>query len=337
MSMKPIHVAVAVITNAVGEIFIARRPNHVHQGGLWEFPGGKIEPGESVAQALNRELREELGVSAKRACPLIQIAHSYPDKHVVLDVWCVAELDGEPHGREGQPVRWVAPDHLNRIEFPKANTPIVTAVQLPALLLVTGEPLNGADDFLARLESALRAGIRLVQLRAKTVTNESDFVVLAQRALALCRTHHARLLLNSTPEVAARVGADGVHLTARHLMNLEQRPPAKSMWVSASCHSVAELRHAHAIGVDFALLAPVLDTRTHPGAAVLGWDGFEALARTASLPVYALGGMTATQGAEAQRRGGQGIAVLGAIWDAADCARAVAEITRGLESGWVAL
>lgn len=334
--MSPVHVAVAVITNARGEVLIARRPDHVHQGGLWEFPGGKVEPGETVVHALNRELREELGITAERASPLIRVAHAYPDKSVLLDVWRVASIHGEPHGREGQPVRWVAPEWLLDIAFPAANAPIVTAVRLPPLLLVTGEPERGRQDFLARIEHALRAGIRLVQLRAKTV-RAAEYDALARDAIALCRSHRAELLLNAAPHCVETLGGDGVHLTSERLLELQQRPLPKSMWVSASCHSAAELEHAQAIGVDFAMVSPVLATATHPGATPLGWDRFERLTSRARIPIYALGGMTPEHVAEAMKRGGQGIAARGAIWDAVDIGDTVAEFIRAQATSWIAV
>jgi 8-oxo-dGTP diphosphatase len=336
MSPHSIHVAVAVVTNPRGEVLIARRPNHVHQGGLWEFPGGKVEPGETVLHALDRELREELGIGAKRVCPLIRVAHAYPDKAVLLDVWRVAEIHGEPHGREGQPLCWVAPDQLSGFDFPAANLPIVTAARLPSLLLVTGEPSRGTDEFLRRLDAALRGGARLIQLRAKTL-DADRYSELAGAALKMCRRHGAQLLLNANPELVTTIGADGVHLTAERLMNLRERPLAKELLVLASCHNAADLRHAESVGVDCAVAAPVLRTRTHPDAVWLEWEGFERLASLARIPVYALGGMTANHVAEAMRRGGQGVAVLGAVWDAPDCAAAVAEIIDARERAWLAV
>jgi 8-oxo-dGTP diphosphatase len=125
---KAIHVAVGVILDAQQNILIALRPNDSHQGGLWEFPGGKVEMGETVQQALARELNEELGIKAAAFRPLITINHNYGDKVVQLDVCWVDAFGGCPKGCEGQPVKWVAASMLTHYEFPKANQSIITAV-----------------------------------------------------------------------------------------------------------------------------------------------------------------------------------------------------------------
>lgn len=125
---KRVHVAVAVICNSDGHILISKRPNHVHQGGLWEFPGGKLEAGETLESALKRELLEELGIAPNAYEPLVEIQHDYPDKSVLLDVWRVTDFSGEPYGREQQPVCWVAPEALVNYEFPEANLAIIRAI-----------------------------------------------------------------------------------------------------------------------------------------------------------------------------------------------------------------
>lgn len=123
-----VHVAVGVVCDGADRILVSRRPQHVHQGGLWEFPGGKVETGETVEQALRRELLEELAIDVRECQPLITIRHDYVDKAVCLDVWWVSAFAGEPHGREGQPWRWVAAAELPSLEFPQANRPILAAI-----------------------------------------------------------------------------------------------------------------------------------------------------------------------------------------------------------------
>lgn len=312
--MSTVHVVAAVVVNQMGETLLALRPKDKHQGGLWEFPGGKVEPGETALVALNRELHEELGIAVTQARPLIRVQHSYPDKSVLLDVWRVEGFDGVAHGREGQEVEWVAPAQLPLRRFPAANRPIVTAAQLPECYLITPEP---GGHFLQRLEAALQSGIRLVQLRAKGLEGVA-YRLLAVEAVALCRRYGARLLLNAEPQLAIEVGADGVHLSSSRLLALQARPPgyevAAGRWLAASCHNGAELHHAAAIGADFVVLSPVKRTLSHPGVAPLGWRQMQTLIDTLPMPVYALGGMGRGDLESAFVHGAQGIAAIGALW-----------------------
>jgi 8-oxo-dGTP diphosphatase len=125
---KVVHVAVGVIVRQQ-QILLALRSSKQHQGGKWEFPGGKVEAGETVPQALNRELQEEVAISVSQSSPLMQLEYAYPEKTVLLDIWLVTEFNGEPHGREGQPLRWATVAELTEIPFPDANQPIVARIQ----------------------------------------------------------------------------------------------------------------------------------------------------------------------------------------------------------------
>ena len=310
---RPIHVVAAVIIDAQGRILITQRPLHVHQGGLWEFPGGKLEAGETVYAALQRELHEELGIDVLQARPLICVAHDYPDKSVLLDIWRVDEFAGEPHGREGQPMERVPPERLAEYTFPAANQPILSAVNLPDLYLITPEPDDEEAAFLASLAASLQRGIRLVQLRAKNLDTDA-YLALAKKVLALCRGHEARLILNTSPELVLEIGADGVQLSSERLHKLTQRPLGSDLLVSASCHNLEEIQRAVAVSVDFAVLSPVEATATHPGASPLGWEAFQRLTDQATFPVYALGGMSADRREQAFVHGAQGIAAVRSLW-----------------------
>lgn len=127
--MSEVHVAVGVVLDADRRILITRRADDAHQGGLWEFPGGKLEDGESVEKALRRELLEELGISVGSTRPLIEIRHDYGDKQVLLDVHLVGDFRGDARGLEGQPLRWVSAAELGDYAFPAANVPIVDAIK----------------------------------------------------------------------------------------------------------------------------------------------------------------------------------------------------------------
>jgi 8-oxo-dGTP diphosphatase len=304
---------VAVIRDQAGRVLLSRRHDHLHQGGLWEFPGGKLEPGETLEQALRREIREELGLELLGHRPLITVTHHYPDRKVVLDVHLVTDFRGEARGLEGQPLEWVQPPALTRYPMPAADRPIVSALTLPERYLITGADAENPAQFLDRLARALDNGIRLAQLRAPELSEQS-LSTLAVACLKLCRQKGARLLLNGTPELAEGLGMDGVHLTARRLMELHGRPLQGDMLVACSCHSAEELAHASGLGLDFAVLSPVRPTSSHPQAQPLGWRRFSELTAEARLPVYALGGMGEEMVPEAWDHGGQGIAGISGLW-----------------------
>ncbi|MHB0774326.1 Nudix family hydrolase [Halomonas sp. WWR20] len=313
MVKRRVHVAAAAIVRSDGQVLIARRPSTVDQGGLWEFPGGKLAPYETGFEALKRELYEELGIQIQRAQPLIRVHHEYPDKHILLDVWQVHDFTGEPFGREGQAVRWVKIKDLVNYPFPAANLPILRAVALPQEYLISGEEAEDAE-FLSRLERALvEDGVRLVQLRAKSL-DETAYLSRAERVLALCHQHGARLMLNGEPTLLERVDADGIHLTSERLMQLERRPIEESKWLSASTHDRSQLNQAAMIGCDFVTLSPLRVTPTHPNAAPLGWHDFQQLVETAGMPVFALGGMTRHDADHARAVGAQGIASIRDFW-----------------------
>ncbi|MFL0796823.1 MAG: 8-oxo-dGTP diphosphatase MutT [Cellvibrionaceae bacterium] len=131
--LKRVYVAAGVILSPAGtepkKILLAKRPIDKHQGGLWEFPGGKVDVGETVQKALCREIKEELDIQVLQSDPLIKIHHDYSDKSVTLDVWLVSDFTGAPQGAEGQDIRWVLVSELDKYEFPAANVEIVEKVK----------------------------------------------------------------------------------------------------------------------------------------------------------------------------------------------------------------
>jgi len=310
-----IHVVAAVIRGADGRVLIAKRPDHAHQGGLWEFPGGKREVDESREQGLKRELLEELDIRVTEYRPLIQIPHHYPDKSVLLDVWEVKSWNGQPHGKEGQEIQWVAADRLDEYDFPAANLPIIQACQLPAHYLITPTLAGSEAEFIHLLQSALDHGISLLQFRQKGLSR-AQFESLAVQAVETSRNAGARILLNSTPALVEQLQADGLQLNANELMSLTERPLSDQYLVSASCHNAEEIQRACELDLDFAVLSPVQPTATHPDAQPLGWQQFESMVSEATLPVYALGGVGRADTEQAWRSGGQGISAIRALWAA---------------------
>ncbi len=124
-----IDVAVGIIVNATKHILVSRRPKHVPQGGLWEFPGGKLERAEDSYAALCRELKEEVNVDVKAACPLLKVQQHYPENKVKLHVWQVLSYSGVACGMEGQQIKWILVDHIQQLKFPTANIEIIRFLQ----------------------------------------------------------------------------------------------------------------------------------------------------------------------------------------------------------------
>lgn len=311
--VEPIHVAVAVIRNEQGQVLLSLRADDVHQGGLWEFPGGKREQDESIDAALHRECLEELGVNVSRSRPLIRIPHDYGDVQVLLEVSLVEEYSGIPQPQEGQELDWVAIDKLAQRDMPEANRSIVNALLLPDTMLITPDIDTTHEVFLQQLEHSLQAGIKLVQFR-QTQLADDDFISLAREVMAIAHENDAQVILNHSMDMYPRCVPDGLHLNSQRLMALCERPVSMNTLLSASCHNLDEIQQANTMGVDFVVIGPVQATQSHPGVDVLGWPGFQALADTAVMPAYALGGMAFEDKASAYAHGGQGIAAIRSLW-----------------------
>ncbi|TCJ14729.1 Nudix family hydrolase [Parasulfuritortus cantonensis] len=309
--MNRVEVAAAVIERPDGRFLMASRPPGKVYAGWWEFPGGKVEPGETARHALDRELHEELGITVRTAYPWLSRAFDYEHARVMLRFFRVTAWDGEPHPHEGQGgLSWTRAAHPDVAPILPANGPILRGLELPLTYAISTAAELGAGEFLARLERALAAGLRLVQLREKTLP-EAERTALATRCAELCRRHGAILTVNDDLELAARLGV-GAHLSARRLAELGARPDLP--WLGASCHDAGELARAAALGADFVVLGPVRPTASHPGAPAMGWPAFSRLIEDYPLPVYGLGGLGPADLDEARRAGAHGIAMRSAAW-----------------------
>jgi len=311
--MSPVvEVAAAVMLRAGGDEFLlAQRPAGKVYAGYWEFPGGKVEAGESVRDALVRELREELGIAVTACSPWLVRQFTYPHATVRLNFWRVTAWEGEigvSAPLEHAAVDWqacMAPPRVAPI-LP-ANEPILKALRLPVAMAITRAEIEGAERQLARLHSALADGLGLIQLRDKGLP-PLERLRFAGAVGRLARAHGALLVVNDDAELARRVGADGLHLSSAALAACAERPDFP--WAGASCHDAAEIARSGELGLDYALLGPLLPTPSHPDAPGLGWAAFSRLTAAAPLPVFALGGMRREMLAEAQQAGAHGVALL---------------------------
>ncbi len=305
-------IAVGVLRDSQGRILIAQRRPGTPAAGKWEFPGGKHEPGETLEATLDRELAEEIGVTCRASRPLIRISHDYSAPRVRLHVWLVSDWAGEVHGREGQRLVWCAPDELARYDLLAANTAIVHALVLPALLAITPDcPHADQGPWLTALDATLASGVDLLRLRAPTL-DDAAYEALAQRVLA--RAKRTQVLLDRDAAMAERMGAAGLYWTAARAASAPGRPIARDYWFGVSAHDAGELHTAMAVDADFAVLSPVAATATHPGRPPLGWGGWQCERGELGLPVYALGGMSARDLDTARAHNAQGIAGIRGFW-----------------------
>jgi 8-oxo-dGTP diphosphatase len=301
-AMLPIEVVAAVIRDAEGKVLIAKRPSDKHQGGKWEFPGGKVEKGESRRSALVRELREEIGIDIGHSARLISVYHEYDDKAIYLDVYEVQQWTGDAEGREGQPIRWVSADELHEFEFPEANSAIVEAACLPKNLKVIGFAKD-AEDFRSQFNEKIQAGNRLFlqSFNAKEASYKPNHEEI-NWMLDTAASHKVTVMFESPPPL---VRSDYyLHLNAEELQKVQEKPSAKR--VSAICSNPEELFKAQRLGLDFILIGPVL-TNASGGNKVIGWPMFQSLSARVNIPVYATGGVGDKDMELAREYGAQGI------------------------------
>lgn len=250
-----VHVAVGVIFDSSlesmesqkGRILIAKRADHQHQGGLWEFPGGKVEAGEPVQVALQRELAEELGLqcSVDGMRPLISIPFHYPDKSVLLDVWSVyggqmpsdqnsdtynsdiknsdiKNSEGDWIGKEGQPLQWVDQAELAKYEFPAANKAIIDALLLPNKIAIS-EDSQDPEIILAQVANTLKNHCNKenpdlwIQLRAPKL-NQMQYTQLAMKLYGICHEAGSKLIWNCPLDWYQIAFADGLHLSRENIV-----------------------------------------------------------------------------------------------------------------------
>lgn len=314
---KLVQVAVAILIRLNGEYLLASRPDGKGWAGWWEFPGGKIEAGETPEHALIRESQEELGITPTKIQPWIKRRYDYPATHdaeaktVLLHFFFVSEWQGELQAREGQQFAWQHPQKLNVSPVLPANAPIMQALSLPSVYAISNVQEMGESAFLQALRKQLDQGLQLLQIREPQL-DEDKLTQLSTKVLSLCAPYDCRCLLNGSPEQALQLGYQGVHLNSYRLIAMTTKPD--HLLIGASCHDAEQLQTAQTLQLDFALFSPVLPTRSHPKAPGLGWEKFGEMLNGLEIPVYALGGMHPENLAHALACGARGIAMQRAIW-----------------------
>ena len=314
-----VDVAVGVVLRDDGAVLIGQRVAGKPYAGWWEFPGGKLEAGESVEQALARELHEELGLESVTSTPWVVRGHVYPHATVRLFFRRVRRWRGEPQSREAQALVWRRADAVDVAPLLPAAIAPLAWLRLPPIYRISCAGEIGVEAFERSLGRALEAlgdtgpGVAplLLQLREPQLP-AAEFERLFDRLRILRDTRPLRLVVSSRHPRSYAEAADGVHLTARDLLAARERP--RGRWVGASCHHEADLQAAGALGCDFAVFGPVMPTPSHPGAPSLGFDGFAARTALTPIPVYALGGLSADALEAAEAAGAHGVALMRAAW-----------------------
>ncbi|MDD9958591.1 MAG: Nudix family hydrolase [Gammaproteobacteria bacterium] len=300
------HVAVGVVLNDQDQVLVSQRHPGSHKGGLWEFPGGKKESHETIEMALQREFREELGITPVTFYPFTKILHHYPEKSVLLDVWVISEFNGIAEGKEGQAIDWRDLSSLNPADFPEANAAIIKRIRLPRDVAITPN-LDSIEKVVALFELYAKQNVQLVQFR-QTQLDSDEYSNWYGKVKTIAQSLQMKLMANQSIDTFPSELADGFHANSQTLMRLENRPVTSSKLFSASCHNLGELAHAQKVDADFVTLSPVNPSEKYRAGAELGWDQFSKLAAQVSLPVYALGGVGSEHMELARSSGAFGIA-----------------------------
>lgn len=316
-----IHVVAGLIRHPhdASKIFITKRKKGSHLEDLWEFPGGKLEPGEPRFRALKRELEEETGIVVHSAIPFKSLFHRYKEKKIFLDVWEVKSFSGQACGQEGQEVAWISLDELAGYSFPEADIPILKALPLPRELLITPDmPDQHEDAFLQQFDRLMqRHHYPLVQFRSHHLKDKL-YADVALRLNEVCAKYQAQLIISrpALKSLKAKFFDDfhWRHLNSSILQSLKSRPFDDGINMSASCHDSEEIRMAERLHCNLGLLSTVRETQSHPGRTAKGWFQLKKIIRRSSLPIYCLGGVRRRDFSTSRFQGAIGVAGISDFW-----------------------
>lgn len=312
LSIKPrIDVAVAVVFNHRGQVLWGCRPEGKPYAGYWEFPGGKVETDETVWQALVRELREELDITATQGGPWFRVEHDYEHARVRLHFYRVWEFEGEPRSLENQQFTWASLSSFDLSPILPATAPLLPKLTQPTVMALSNYEA-GFSACAARLESALRATEVPVYVQFREKNLHGELLLQAYKHCStLCQETGHVMLVNSDTWLNLRGCMDELfhplHLTEAHLLAGQF---ADLACAGASVHGADALEAAFSRGLNYAVLGSVKQTASHPGSKGMGWDHFSGIAQAARLPVFAIGGLGQADLLDAQVHGAHGVAML---------------------------
>ncbi|XID75634.1 Nudix family hydrolase [Alkanindiges sp. WGS2144] len=312
--LQVVHVAVGVVVQHE-QVLICWRDAALHQGNRYEFPGGKVEAGETPEQALARELREELNIQVQHSIRAQQLHFNYPEKTVCLHVFLVPRFTGTPQGQQGQVLHWVAKNQLVNYHFPEANTPILRMVKLPEQYVIT-YPLAAGQDRQEWLNwhIAQTPQASWLYLREKTATAEQyhqlveDLNASRPDLKIMADFNQLESLVPVLPKI------HGVHINQSTLMQCQQIAIPEQLFCFAACHDQLSVQKANQLKVDAVVLSPLHVTTSHQGQAALGWPAWQQLCQQSQVPVYALGGVNPQDITAIQQAGGFGVAGIRAFF-----------------------
>lgn len=309
--MNIVRAAAAVIQRYDGFLLMAQRPPGRGWSGWWEFPGGKIEINESPFEALQRELQEEINISANDATLWFERSYTYPDKKVYIYFFKVTDWTGQITSCENQLLDWQDPSRVSVSPILPTNLFVLKSILLPPIYAITNIEEMGETLFFDRLKIKLEEGLKMIQVRENNLPYQ-DLKKIAKKILDLAKSYQAKVLINENEKLALDIGADGVHYPSHRLNSLKDRPPFSLC--GASCHNIEELMIAQDLNISFAVFSPVQKTESHPLAQQIGWELFSECANKLDIPIYALGGLNQASLKRSWEFGGHGIAMKTAIW-----------------------
>jgi len=318
-----IHVIAGIIRDPLqpSKILITRRKKGQHLQHLWEFPGGKVEVGESRFSALKRELNEETGIHVVAAEPLQSVYHRYADKNIHLDVWDIKHFSGIARGEEDQEIAWISLQELSDYKFPEADKPVLKALLLSPYLLITPDmPEQFEASYLNQYERLIERQLYPRVLFRSHHLDDEHYAQVANKLQKISQKNNCELIIHrpSLKSLQAKQfeSFQWRHLNSYSLQSLQTNPFDESVKLTASCHDKAELKMAERLGCEFALLSTVRDTASHPGRQAKGWHGVKKIMMKSRIPVYALGGVRRKDLCVARFQGALGVAGITDFWSA---------------------